>query len=80
MNQREFEVFKKLYKKRDDHGEAWRNVIIPPTAPYDYSQHHESAPNNVVGNAVIPTCNAGHLLFIQPGIWKTYCISKDSQV
>lgn len=50
-----------------------------PAAPYDYCQDHESAPNNVVVNAVIPTCNAGHLLLMQPGIWKTYCISKDSQ-
>lgn len=51
-----------------------------PTAPCDYCQDHESTPNNVVGNAVIPTCNAGHLLFMHLGIWRTYCISKDSQV
>lgn len=57
-------------------GRMWSSL---PTAPYDYCQDHESAPSNVVGNAVIPTCNAGHLLFMQPGIWKTYCISKDGQ-
>lgn len=57
-------------------GGMWSSL---PTAPYDYCQDHESSPNNVVVNAVIPTCNAGYLLLMQPGFWKTYCISKDSQ-
>lgn len=79
-NKRNYVFFQRKHIEEmtiDRLGGMWSSL---PTAPCDYCQDHESTPNNVVGNAVIPTCNAGHLLFVQPGIWRTYCISKDSQV